>query len=124
MRQAVRLEYERLPGQNTIRSEYKLNQKHVADRPARDGKEHLPLPQMQKDDEQDGDQFRYAVASGKQVHIPQAVDHQQAEYGGREHPSQIPNVFRRGLSGGKDEKRKKTGQHRSQDDHADRDEPL
>ena len=86
-------------------SENELNQKHVADGPARNGEEHLALPEVKNDNQKDGQKLRNAVTSGKEIHIPQAVNDQQTEYGGGKHFSQILNIFGRGLPGGKDGKR-------------------
>ena len=56
-----------------------LHQYHIKDGSPRNGKKHLALPDMKENDKENGEKFRHAAAAGKQVYIPQTVDHQQAK---------------------------------------------
>ena len=96
-----------------------LHQYHIKDGSPRNGKKHLALPDMKENDKENGEKFRHAAAAGKQVYIPQTVDHQQAKDCRWQDFSQILYVFRSGLSRGKDEEGEEAGQGCPQNDHSD-----
>ena len=66
-----------------------LYQQHITDSPARYGQEHLPFPEMESDDQNNGDQFRDSMTATEDAHIPQTVDDQKPKDRGRQHLSQI-----------------------------------
>ena len=61
------------------KSEHELHQQHIAHRAARDGEQHLSLPQVQADRHGDGDELGQAVGKVQHVNIAQAVDDEHAE---------------------------------------------
>src|SRR5699024_1500455 len=91
--------------------EHELHQQHIAHRAAGDGQEHLPLPQVQRHGEGDGDALRQAVAPGRQVHVPQAVDHQHAKDRRRQGPAQVLDVPGGGALFGEDQEGQEPGGH-------------
>jgi len=62
------------PKKPTPKSEHELHQQHIAHRAARDGEQHLSLPQVQADRHGDGDELGQAVGKVQHVNIAQAVD--------------------------------------------------
>ena len=61
-----------------------LHQQHVAYRAARNGQQDLPFPQVQRNDKNDGNQLRDAVAAGEERNMLQTIDYQHAENGRRQ----------------------------------------
>ena len=98
-------------------SEQELHQQHIADGPSCNGEQHLPFPQMERDHQDDGDQFREAMAAGEDAYVFQAIDDEQSENRRGENFPEILNIFRSGASCRKYEERKETGQHGGEDYH-------
>ena len=92
-------------------SENKLNEQHIADSASRNRKQHLALPQMQKDNHCNRDQFGEAMAAGEDVYVLQAVYYQKAENRRRKRAAQVLNIFWRRFASRKGEKGKKPGEH-------------
>lgn len=102
----------------------KLYEQHITNRTSGDGQKHLPLPAMKHDHQGNRQQFRDAMAAGKDVYIFQTVNDQQAKHRGGQDISEILDIFRRRFSGGKQQKRQKAGQHGSGYDHQNRNNLL
>ena len=98
-------------------SEHKLHQQHIADGPSRDGEQHLPFPQMERDHQGYGNEFRETMAAGEDAYVLQAIDDEQSENRRGENFPEILNIFRSGASCRKYEERKETGQHGGKDYH-------
>lgn len=96
-----------------------LYQQHITDSPARYGQEHLPFPELESDDQNNGDQFRDSMTATEDAHIPQTVDDQKPKDRGRQHLSQILHIFWHRLIRRKNKKRQKSCDGCSENDHGD-----
>ena len=68
--------------------------------------------------------FSQAMAAGQERYILKTVDHQKTQRRRRQNRSQIPDIFRRGFSGRKEQKGQKARHHGAQHCYANDDPGL
>lgn len=99
-----------------------LQQKHIGNRTAGNGQQHLAFPLMQGHRDDDADDFGQAVIAGRKRDVFEAVDDEHGKNGAGQGPAEILDVVGRRLFGGKDEKRQEASEHRAESTHGDGDD--
>ena len=93
--------------------EYKLDKDHVAQGSCRNGKKHLPSPEMEADSDTQGEKFRQTVVSCHDRDILKTVDNKHAEYSHRQCFSKIADKWRNCLARGEYKEGESPGQYSS-----------
>ena len=97
--------------EDRLTSKNRLDQEHIKSSPSRNADQRISFPQMENRNQKAGYDLRKPVGRGKNIRIPQTVDHQHPDHRAWQDPGKIPEAFRHRPVSSEHKKRQEPKRH-------------